>query len=331
MLASLALITTVLTTQQAEIKPHPLNDYIGRTFDQIKFEKSTDEDLKKIYKTTKSKLRPEAIELIASEPQQFHALLDGRGKEAICNALFWVPDQYRKLDDLKPHLDIAPEFAYPQPRYEDYAYAFWRTKGIMAIIDATQQDIFALVFSTPARIAEAMDSHSQEPTEISMIVDPGAKWDRVLEFSRYNVNVNINISNRPGELGGDYQRNLEGEIDNILRRMNGAVRYDRSISGGRFDVKISSTKFNEKFRANFTVDMNFESQTPYGTLRANSYQTKAIEKNFSRELNSLVDDAFDSIFNDIQAKIKKLGPETREERTRQAIQAMLSQITRNKA
>ncbi|MCB0826966.1 MAG: hypothetical protein KDC26_12320 [Armatimonadetes bacterium] len=331
MLASLALIATILPTQQAEIKPHPLSDFIGRSFDQIKFEKTTDEDLKKLYKTAKSKLRPEALELPTSEAQQIHALLDGRGKDAVCNAVLWVPTEYRKLDDLKRHIEIAPEVAYPRTRYEDFAFAFWSTRGIMAIYNPTEGDLFALVLSTPERVAETMDSYPKEATAISTIVDPGANWNRVLNFSRYYVDVNINSSNRPGELGGSYQRNLEGDLEGIVRRMGGAVRYDRSTSGGRFDIKVSSTKFNDKFRATFTVDMDFETQTPYGSLRASSYRTKGIENSYSRELNDLIDDAFDALFDDIGDKLKRLRPETKGEKTQETIQSMLTQLTRKKA
>ncbi len=254
-------------SEQAANAPIDIANFNGTTWNAISIGVTTDAEVKKLFKTDRKAIRPEALRLRQSPGGPLvDALLDGRGAKAKVTAFRIEYPVPTRLDSLTKEIGEKPKLYYQRFRQERWHLAVFPTKGIVAVIQGlTDSPIIYLV--GPSKIGQLVDDYSDKEEPVIVVKDPFAGQPRIAMFG--SVRVSYNLKNIGIEDQEDDRKFLEKSLRNITAR--GVARFVAGESGEA--TAIVSTEYSRNKGGTITVSASFRSQTQYGSVYA--FQTRS--------------------------------------------------------
>jgi len=311
---SVLAISAIATAQNALV-PKSLASFDGKSWSGLSFGIDTDSSLKKNWKAGKGAIRPEALRLESNNPDvHVDAILGGRGAKALleCIRIEFIRAPM-SIEAIAKEVNEEPVRYWQTERNEDwYAVAFPR-RGLLAYVmnGRPGEDEYAAVvtLAPPNRIYSSVAGYATEPTRIVPVFDPGRNWNRTTLFSDIRVRVSPSSTNRPATLTDINVRRIERRTEDDMRRAyaRGAMAYDRN-GRGRYEISVTSGKFNEKFEASFSGNAKYTADTPYGPIEVTEYESKTIKSDHARELERLLANLMDDLERKVEDAVRRLGP-----------------------
>lgn len=272
LISSKILILTLLGrgSQQAAIAPTDIANFNGTTWNAISIGVTPDAEVKKLFKTDRKAIRPEALRLRQSPGGPLvDALLDGRGAKAKVTAFrieYLVP---RRLDSLINDIGEKPKLYYQRFRQERWHLAVFPMKGIVAVVQGlTDSSIIYLV--GPSKIGQLVDDYSDKEEPVIVVKDPFAGQPKVALFG--SVHVSYDLKNIGIEDQEDDRKFLEKSLRNITAR--GAARF---VAGEAGEATANvNTDYSREKGGTIKVSASFRSQTQYGSVYATETRSESL-------------------------------------------------------
>lgn len=290
------------------------SSFDGRTWGGLEISRTTDAELKKLYKTSKGAMRPEGILLTQPDSANYRvdALLKGRGKDARLNG---IRINYRgaepSLEALCQDLPGAPAMFFPKTRYEDWAVAAYPQRGVAFFLDrASDHPVveWALV-SNPDTLLSALQGLGVESSEVVEYVDPYRDLPRLLELGTVSVSFHFD-----GIQAEDRDQDRD-DLERAMKRMKAhdLVHY-RSGKRGTFSLAIDAS-YTVKDGGRVRVTGDLEGFTNYGHVAVHSESARDLKKPRSGEnppryvrYMSIAEDVISDIEDKIREAIEAQGP-----------------------
>lgn len=282
---------------------------------------TTDRELKSRFVTSTSPLRPEALRLRTTGPYIVDVLMQGRGDHAVAQAIR-VEYQTQTIDPKRLSLvwDHAARVRYAKTRYTDWRIIAFPRRGVW--LYATRDEAPRTVFlARPQRVSAMLSETSEKPSVLAKVVDPGADWDRTLEFGRADADV-VLAGVRSGLLSAF---GIENRIERELEFLRGNVNYNPRRNGA-VQVRVYASRPDSRGFVTYTVHVDAEFLTPYGWLRESSSRSAWLAGGSHRVLD-LAFTTIEDVLGDALRDARRLGPPTpaeMDERTLQAYYDLLS-------
>ncbi|MCU0316364.1 MAG: hypothetical protein MUC92_07210 [Fimbriimonadaceae bacterium] len=304
-------LSLVLTPQASEFRPAPLSLHQPEVgYDDLKYG-MTDSEIKRKFRTTRGAIVPEALRLSTGESSAWivDALLDGRGGNAKVRAVRLVPRNLMTLSSVPSSDSLQLTRGWAKNRFTDYNLAADAERGILIHLNGDGQDprVTAVYLGSATVMKLLSEDLVDEPTEIQPVPDPGARWDRMLEIGRTDVQVRFDSTNRPGSLSGRFPTDLEDDLSYELRRRNDVWFFERGTQG-RITFRVSSGRFKENGEASFSVSATLESPSPYGTVSVSASQSGTFRDDYRNRISRLVDRTLEELKDNAALRVRRLGP-----------------------
>jgi len=319
---------------QNEIVPRSFLSFDGVRWSGLTIGVDTDGSLKKAWKTTKGAVRPEALRLVSSNPDvRVDAILGGRGERAVLEAIrLEFVRAAPTVGAIAMEIGEAPARFWQTAPNEDWHAATFPGKGLIVLVLGQPGDddavAHAVILANPSRVADAFDGYTAEPNRIVPVFDPGKDWDRTTRFGDLRCRISPASTNRPPSLTDSAVRRLERDTLSSMRNAyaRGAMQYENR-SSGRYEISITSGKFNEKLEASFSGTAKYTAETPYGPIELTEYESKTIKDDHYRNVERLIESLMDDLERQVFSEVRRLGPPPTEARRLAAWAQMLDVVS----
>ncbi len=322
---------------QNAVVPKSLASFDGKTWSGLTIGVDTDASLKKSWKTGKGAVRPEALRLETSDPDvRLDAILGGRGARAVLESIYL---EYlrapREIAAIAKELNEEPVRYWQRERNEDWYVVAFPGRGVIAYVfngDPGRTEYASVILLTPSsRVAASLRGYADEPTRIVPVFDPGANWNRATLFSDTRCRISPSSTNRPGSLSDVNIRRLERSTEDDMRRAyaRGAMAFDRN-GRGRYEISVTSGKFNDKFEASFSGSAKYTADTPYGPIEVTEYESRTIKSDHYRDLDRLLATLMDDLERKVEDAVRRLGPPPVDALRKTAVAEMLDVLSGRK-
>jgi hypothetical protein len=288
---------------------------------------TTDGDIKKRFQTEKGAVRPEALKFLTVKGSgvRVDALLDGRGDKAVMRAIRLEYDAPMNLDRIAEDLKEEPVSMYLRERHENWRVMAFIDHGVLAVDLDGRCDTFFLC--PPGSVGTALRDFFDRQSDITTPRDPGEGWDRVVRFRFTSSSVSLG-SSKPDALDADWRRRLGRRLENEAESIREpALRYNSSADG-TLSINVTSDKFDKDGEANFTVSVALSTATPYGRLDKSSSRSRKIDRSYDRRLTDMLNDALYDLARDVRYAVQKMGPPSREESRKRALDRLMDGASR---
>lgn len=307
---------------QAPLSPPPLSQFDGQKWAGIVLGQTTDRELKSRFVTSSSPVRPEALRLRTNGPYVVDVLMHGRGESAVAQAIR-VEYQAEPIDPSRLGLvwDEPARVRFAETRYTDWRIIAFPRRGVW--LYATGEDAPRTAFlARPERVGAMLDGTTDKPSLFAKVEDPGADWNRSLEFGRADVDV-IYSDVRSGRISA---YGIENRIERELEYLRGNVNYDPR-SDGVVQVRLYASRADSRGYVTYTANVDAEFLTPYGWLRESSSQSARLGSGSYRVLD-LAFETIDDVLGDALRDARRLGPPTPAEMDERTLQAYYDLLAR---
>lgn len=298
----------------SDLIPRPVTTFDGRSWSGIDVDVDKDADIKKKFRTTRGAVVPEALLVVSADDTiRVDALLDGRGANAVVRAIRVKYEGRRPtLRDFERELDERPVHYFPRVRHEPWHIAAFEKEGILALVmgdRAVPDRIESVLLMNPERIAAVLRRYDTNITPVTDVIDPGERWDRVLEYGRIDAAIRISANNRPGELDRGTINRIERDAEDDMRysRGGGSIRYERNARGS-YNISVSDDGFGDNGEAGFRVTATIQGETPYGSISESAFSFRKFRDDYRRRIMDLIREVQRDVENKVRDKIRSLAP-----------------------
>ena len=308
--------------------PTGIETFDGTSWSGITLGMTTQEGIKQQFRNGRGRFMPAlpSVELRQDDgstfPWRVDALYPTKDKQATLDA---VSLTYRgeergapSLSRLASALGEGGEERFPAERFEDWRIVAYPRRGVLLFVLGDRVPLVLL--GAPERIARAAEMLEREAPPITERIDPHAGKPRVVQFDSVDVSLSLKDF-RPRN-----ESRLKRDLEELLRRASAGGVLEFSYSGsGSYELSISGNKDEDKDRTG-SVSCTITGETPYGPVRASSYESFKIKSRQSGEDRYLEDtDYMDAVYEamrsaerDIAGQVRRQGPPPIEEERREA-------------
>lgn len=161
------------------------------------------------------------------------------------------------------------EVWYQPGRLEDWRLLVFPRVGVCAFVltQLRTTRVEMMILAPPTAFSTLKSTLSSEPQPIVRREDPGAGWDRVVEFGRAEVRVDLG---RGLGMDDSDRRSVVSDIKDATAR--GTLSYHYGAPGS-YEVSISGSG-NRVAGGEVTVAVTISGSSPYGPLSASTTVTK---------------------------------------------------------
>lgn len=305
-----------LAKSQAEFTVPPLNEADGKSFGGIALGISTDESVKKQFKTSKGAVRPEALKLetAGNSPYRVNVLLDGRGKTAkAIGVRVDIKNEDLVWTTFSESCGEGWLIGHFETRYSDWGVAIHPTRGIIAVVHELSSNtpvVAHLIYTTEKCVLEFGKRLSKDVAPVQKYNDPYKSLDFLAEITRVDCTVNakgVTLDDKD-DVSYDIEKRTERMIDrepyiNISGRANAILYVTASVD-------YSNSKGGE-----MRVSMSLSATTPYGNVSVSGNGSETLRKNLGtirwRDGIAFMDaarDAYEMLVGELRTQLRRLIP-----------------------
>lgn len=327
--SGLVLVALAVGVRADQLKAKPLSTFDGKSWSGIELDRMTDADIKKTFETSKRAVRPEALLMSTGlDGVRVDVLMDGRGAKAVARAIRVEYDRPPKLSSIQSELGIEPKRLYQPNRNENWHLSVFDTKGIIAVCfgegDLESAASFFLV--PPNAVNSVVREFTEEVSEVVPVFDPGRDWDRIPTFGQIYSDAHFDDPKIPNELAGSYASRLQDDMDSEARSIRRPIRYERGAAS-KVTIKLNVGRFNEKWEATAEASISTTIETPYGRFPVSGSYSQKIQNDYRKRIWRVFDQAFENFTNEVERKIRSLGPPPVDQARKSAIERLMDLAT----
>lgn len=304
---------------QEFIKPDPIEQFDGKTWGGLTIGQSTTDDIKRMYKTSRGAIRPEAMLLPQPEPSKVRidVLMHGRGGTSTLQGFrIAYADGAPTLRDLSDSLKTEPQMFYPQRRFDEQQLAAFPERGVIAFLAGSGRlaRIEVILLCSPGRMHDAVTECRAAPTPILNVRDEFPTDRLVLEIGK----IRVDISTVKGMAIKD-KSDVEDDLQRRIKRQRTPREVDivdRSAGTLNIDVTVTLKDRRAKIEAKATIS----GKTLLGAVSVSGDGSDAIREDGDnpiwrggRNLENAVSDAVDRAYRRASEKVRSQKPPTPDE------------------
>lgn len=327
--SGLVLVVLAVGASADQLKAKPLSTFDGKSWSGIELDRMTDADIKKTFETSKGAVRPEALLMSTGlDGVRVDALMDGRGSKAVIRAIRVEYDRAPKLYDVQQELGIEPKRLYQSNRNENWHLSVFEPKGIIAVcFGEADREVGAYFFLVPPNsVNSVVREFVTDETEVIPVFDPGRDWDRVPTFGQIYSDAHFDDPKIPAELAGSYASRLQDDMESEARSIRRPLRYERGAAS-KVSIKLNVGRFNAKWEATAEASISTTIETPYGKFPVSGSYSQKIQDDYRKRIWRVFDQAFENFTNEVERKIRSLGPPPVDQARKQAIERLMDLAT----
>ncbi|CAN5635303.1 hypothetical protein BH11ARM2_BH11ARM2_28430 [soil metagenome] len=324
---SVLLFALLPLLAQDTLRSEAITRFDGQRWAGIRLNRDTDADIKRVFRTEKGAVRPEALKIVTDQPRDVRVdtLLDGRGGKAVVRAIrveymFGAP----KLSELEDAYNERGEELYLPGRNDDWSLVSFPKQGVLVFSLKGLASVFYL--ASPEGIARATGDFRDRPTPVVPVPDPGAGWDQTVTFGDSSVTLFIG-DNAPGDFDEGGRRRMRDAVSDSLEGVRGrGLRYARR-DRGTIAASVRTSKFDDDGSTDCTVALSLTSTTPYGKIEKTVSRNRKIRPRYRDAILNLTDDAMDALKIEVANAIRHMGPPSPERTREDAMQRLYGALT----
>lgn len=307
-----------------EFSPPELASFDGRSWGGVVLGVDTDASINRRFKTRKSTIRPEAIQVFSERGFEIHVLLSGRGgnAKAVGFHLRGRPDR-SGLPALPANLTPL----YPTLRYEPWWIRVDRERGLVGITtyDAGIYSDEQILLVPPELLREVTRSWTSVPSEISAVPDPGKGWDRKLSFGAVAAGYRTPSNDPANTIKASKEYIVSLRAAELLRMSPGPFQH-ASESPAEITVSSSSDEFDDEGFARFEATMEAIFDTPYGRVRIDVSARRSMHWSDLEGPDALSVELIQSAIRNADLQLRNMNPPSPQSLTRDQIRLLIQAL-----
>ncbi|CAN5341238.1 hypothetical protein BH11ARM1_BH11ARM1_14520 [soil metagenome] len=304
-------VAAAYSSAQSFIDPQAISTFDGSSWSGLTLKRDTDSDIKKLFKTERGAVRPEALKFVADKGAvvRVDALLDGRGGKAVMRAIrVEYLGKEPSVMDMTDAFDEQPQAYYQTDRTEDWHLEAFPDHGVIAAVfgSGTGKNVICYILTSPERVGVVTRQFSSKETRVQPPHDPGEDWNRIVNLGSVYADIDLDNS-RPEYMNGRWKDDLKESLLDEARNYRG-----RAIRGGgnngMLNIRLTADRFRDD-SAQFRIALSLSGKTPYGDISKFANQSLTIERSHRSRSVTLLRDALDDLDSDVMRQLKSFGPE----------------------
>ena len=298
---------------QEMFKVDEISRFDGKTWGGLTIGDSTTADIKKLFKTSKGAVRPEAMLLPQPQnsPVRVDVLMIGRGANSVLSGFrLAYTDGGTDLKTLSESLKLEPETWYPREHFDDWRVEAFPERGIVAFMEGSgrTERTSVVLLCAPFHVRDVIASCEHQPTRPLNILDVYPDDKRVLEIGNVSVDIDCGKGIKVDK-SDEVARNLEKQI---WRNRTPREIDIHSGATGSLTVKFDIS-FNAKdSKATVSATANMSGTTLLGRVSTSTQSTDTYREDSlspvwygSSRLERIMYDVLDKAFGQMADKVRK--------------------------
>ncbi len=254
---------------QETFKTDEISRFDGKTWGGLTLGESSTADIKRLFKTSKGAVRPEAMLLPQPDnaPVRVDVLMNGRGAKSVLNGFrLAYTEGGVDLKVLADTLKIEPETWYPREHFDDWRIVAFPERGIVTFVEGSGrvERVALVLLCAPFHVKDAVGECEHQPAPPRNIRDVFPDDKRVVGIGQVQVSINCDKTIKMDK-PDDVARGLEDHI----RRLRTPREIDiRSGGTGRLTVKLDLAYSAKDNKATVTANADMQGTTLLGRVAA---------------------------------------------------------------
>lgn len=241
---------------QETFKVDEISRFDGKTWGGLTLGESTTADIKKMFKTSKGAIRPEAMVLPLPEksPVRVDVLMNGRGPKSLLSGFrLAYAEGGVDLKALAETLKSEPEAWYPREHFDDWRVEAFPERGIVAFVEGSgrAERVSLVLLCAPFHVRDVIAACDHQPAPPQNIHDVFPDDKRVVEIGQFHVDINC---------GKGIKLDKAEEVARGLEKQIQRLRTPREI-----DIRSGSTG-----KLTVTFDISFSAKDSKATVSASA-------------------------------------------------------------
>ena len=321
---------------QETFKADEISRFDGKTWGGLTLGESSTADIKKMFKTSRGAVRPEAMVLPQPEnsPLRVDVLMNGRGAKSLLSGFrLAYSDDGIDLKALADALKSRPEAWYPKTHFDDWRVETFPERGIVAFVEGSgrTERVSLVLLCAPFHVRDVIAACDHQPAPAQNIQDVFPDNKRVVEIGQARVDINCDKGIKLDK-ADDVARNLEKQIWRLRTPREIDLLSD---SKGKLTVKIDLSFSAKDGKATVSVSVELTGTTLLGRVATTTRSSDTYREDNatpvwygSNKLERTLYDALDKAWLQMAERVRKQPLPTPAALRAQAWDAMIDQATR---